>query len=102
MVGKKDVLHIASLARIRLSDQEAEDFVAKLEPIFEHVETIQAVDTSAVKDGFHASGLKNIFREDLVEDPAEHPGEMVKLAADHSGTFIRTPIVVGKSEGEIS
>lgn len=49
-VDISDVRGIASLARLRLDDEELERLTGELNRILEHVETLQGLDTSTLTD----------------------------------------------------
>jgi aspartyl-tRNA(Asn)/glutamyl-tRNA(Gln) amidotransferase subunit C len=50
-VTRKDVQHVASLARLGLSDERATSLVAELNTILGHMEVLSRVDTSAAGSG---------------------------------------------------
>ena len=64
-----DVTHVAKLARLNLTEEEAKLFQAQLGRILEYAEKLREPDTSAVEDAAHAFPIFNRFRED---EP--HPG----------------------------
>ena len=61
---KEEVLHMAALCRIALSDEEVEYLRGQLSDILEHVRTLQEVDTEGVLPTSHSAGLTSIMRED--------------------------------------
>jgi len=73
-LNKEDIHRIARLARIAVTDQEAEDIGQKLGGIFALIEEMQAVDTSGVAPMSHAMDLVQRLREDKVTeaDQREH------------------------------
>ena len=60
-----DVKHVAKLAELEFSDEEAEKITPQLDKILEHVARISAVDTDNVENTSHVLDLKNVFREDI-------------------------------------
>lgn len=60
------VRHIATLARLRLSDEEVTRFAPELTSILGFVEQLQEVDTSNVEATAQATGKRNALREDVV------------------------------------
>ncbi len=60
----EQVRHIARLARLALSQDEAEIFSLQLSNILENFEILQQVDTTNVAPTTQANPLQNIFRED--------------------------------------
>ena len=63
-----DVKRIAALARIAVSEAEAEQALAQLSGIFALIERMQAVDTSGIEPMSHAQDLILRLREDRVTE----------------------------------
>lgn len=66
-VTKDLVLHIAKLARINLTDEEAEKFTKQMGDIVGFVDTLNKVDTEGVTETNQVNGMENILREDEVK-----------------------------------
>ncbi len=69
-----DVRHIANLARIALTDDEAATFQAQIGQVLDHVAKMRTVDVTGIEPTAHAFPVFNIFREDVPRDwftPAE-------------------------------
>jgi aspartyl-tRNA(Asn)/glutamyl-tRNA(Gln) amidotransferase subunit C len=64
----QDIQHIARLARIRVSETEAEAARAQLNSIFGLIEQMQAVDTRGVEPMSHALDVAQRLREDRVSE----------------------------------
>lgn len=69
MLTLDEVKHVAKLARISLSDKEAEKYQDQLGKILDYMEKLKKVDTLGVatSDG-GTIDLKNVWREDMVRD----------------------------------
>lgn len=69
-ISREDVAHLASLARIDLSEAELERLGAELPAILEHVAVVQeAVQDSGAEDVpamSHPQPISNVLREDVV------------------------------------
>ena len=63
-----EVKRIAHLARIEVSESEAETYLAQLSSIFGLVEEMQAVDTSGIEPMAHAQDVVLRLREDAVSE----------------------------------
>jgi aspartyl-tRNA(Asn)/glutamyl-tRNA(Gln) amidotransferase subunit C len=63
---KDDVKHVAKLARLHITDEEAEKFTGQLEAIFVHLDKLAEVDTEGVEETAQVNGLENVMREDMV------------------------------------
>ncbi len=64
---KDQVLHVAKLARMRISDQEAEVYAGQLSGCLEYMEILNELDTSKVEPTAQVTGLLNVARADTVE-----------------------------------
>lgn len=77
MIEKKDVLKLASLARLTIPENEIEKVRKDLESILAYVDQVkEAGDSNKNKEELspefnYDSGVKNVFRED---GPAHEPG----------------------------
>jgi len=65
---KKDIEHIAKLARLDLSEKELEKYGNELSDILGYINQLQEVDTSQVEPTAQVTGLENAFREDEIEE----------------------------------
>ena len=63
-----EVQHIAKLAKLTLSEEEAQKFQKQLVKIFDYIDLIGEMEIGAVPETSHPTGGKNIFREDLVDN----------------------------------
>lgn len=64
MLSKDEVIKIAKLARIKLSDAEVEKFQKELSTILEYLNELQAVDVSGIEEISQITGLINVQRDD--------------------------------------
>ena len=64
MIDRDQVLHVARLARLRLSDEEVERMAGELSTILEHIERIDELDLEGVEPTSHVVELENVLRED--------------------------------------
>ena len=64
MIDREQVLHVARLARLRLSDDEVETMVGELSGILDHVDRIGKLDLEGVEPTSHVVALENVLRAD--------------------------------------
>jgi len=64
MIDRAQVLHVAKLARLRLSEDEVETMVEELSGILDHVDRIGQMDLGGVEPTSHVVALENVLRED--------------------------------------
>lgn len=67
-ISKEEVLHIADLARLELTDEEVAVYQEQLSSILNFIETLNEVDTHDVAETSQVTGLVNRYREDRVHE----------------------------------
>ncbi|KKB74147.1 MULTISPECIES: Asp-tRNA(Asn)/Glu-tRNA(Gln) amidotransferase subunit GatC [Bacillus] len=92
-ISIEEVKHVAHLARLAITDEEAAMFTEQLDSIISFAEELNEVDTENVKPTTHVLQMKNIMRED-VPDKGLPVEEVVKNAPDHKDGYIRVPSIL--------
>jgi aspartyl-tRNA(Asn)/glutamyl-tRNA(Gln) amidotransferase subunit C len=64
VIDREQVLHVARLARLKLSEKEVERMSGELSGILDHVERIAELDLEGVKPTSHVIELENVLRPD--------------------------------------
>ena len=77
---REDVLHLARLAKLTLSDEEVERYTQELGEVLAYVEQLQNVDVDGLKPTYQVTGLENVMREDEVKLLGPTPEELLKNA----------------------
>jgi aspartyl-tRNA(Asn)/glutamyl-tRNA(Gln) amidotransferase subunit C len=90
MIDREQVLHVAKLARLRLTDDEVERMAAELSGILEHVERISALDLDGVNPTSHVIAIENVFRPDEPR-PSWDRDEVLESAPDPASGAFRVP-----------
>jgi aspartyl-tRNA(Asn)/glutamyl-tRNA(Gln) amidotransferase subunit C len=90
MIEKEQVLHVARLARLRLTDEEVERMASELSGILEHVERISELDLEGVEPTTHVIELQNVLRPDEPR-PSWSRDEVLERAPDPAGGAFRVP-----------
>lgn len=90
VIEREQVLHVAKLARLRLSDAEVEKMAGELSGILEHVDRISELDLEGVAPTSHVVELENVLRPD--EPRPSWPKEAVlEQAPDPADGAFRVP-----------
>jgi aspartyl-tRNA(Asn)/glutamyl-tRNA(Gln) amidotransferase subunit C len=90
VIEREQVLHVARLARLALSDDELERMAGELSGILEHVDRISALDLDDVEPTSHVVALENVLRPD--EPEASLPRERaLENAPDVADGAFRVP-----------
>jgi aspartyl-tRNA(Asn)/glutamyl-tRNA(Gln) amidotransferase subunit C len=92
-ISKEQVKHVAHLARLAITEEEAEIFTQQLDSIIMFAEQLNELDTEGVEPTSHVLNIKNILREDKAA--AGHPREEVlKNAPDHQDGQFKVPSIL--------
>jgi len=92
-LSKKDVEHVAALARLGLSDEEKDLFTHQLSRILDFAETIKKLPTEGVPPTSHSIPMKNVFREDKVI-PYADVGSILANAPDVEAHMFKVPKIL--------
>ncbi len=65
VIDRDQVLHVARLARLRLSEEEVETMTGELSGILGHVDRIGKLDLDGVEPTSHVVALENVLRADV-------------------------------------
>jgi aspartyl-tRNA(Asn)/glutamyl-tRNA(Gln) amidotransferase subunit C len=93
VISREDVVHVARLARLALTDAELETLREQLNAILSHIDALRAVDTSGVEPTSHAVPQFNVMRDDEPR-PCFPVEEMLANAPDRVGDFFRVPRII--------
>ncbi len=92
---RDDVLKLARLARLDLSDAEVEEFQSELSEILQYVEQLQGVDIEGLKPTNQVTGLTNVMRQDEVKDYGYATAELLKNVPQTQGEQIKVKRMIG-------
>lgn len=92
-LSRDEVLHIALLARLRLTETEIAKFREQLSNILENFEVLQQVDTSNVPPSSHSIARQNVLREDEIA-PSLPQNQVLANAPKREGDFFRVRAVL--------
>jgi aspartyl-tRNA(Asn)/glutamyl-tRNA(Gln) amidotransferase subunit C len=85
---REDVLKLALLSRLKLSEEEIENFQGELSEILGYVEMLDKVDTSGLEPTYQVTGLRNVTRSDEPQDyQASLEGLLKNAPAVQDGQF---------------
>ena len=89
-IGRDEVLHVARLARLELSDEELERFGAQLSAILEAVGKVAELDLEGIEPTAHPLDLVNVWAEDEPR-PSLSVEDALANAPDRERGFFRVP-----------
>ena len=89
-ISRDDVLHVARLARLELSDAEVERFQEQLSAILEAVSKVQELDLADVPPTSHPLDVVNVWRDDEPR-PSLPVEQALANAPDSQDDMFRVP-----------
>jgi len=92
---REDVLKLARLARLTITDEEVEKYRAELSEILKYVEQLQNADVEGLEPTSQVTGLKNVMREDVVEDYGVTPDDLLRVAPKTEGRHVKVKRMMG-------
>jgi aspartyl-tRNA(Asn)/glutamyl-tRNA(Gln) amidotransferase subunit C len=93
MISREDVLHVARLARLELSEPELERMREQLNSILTYIDRLKELDVTGVEPTSHAVPMVNVMRDDVVV-PSFPRDEMLANAPDRVGELVRVPRIL--------
>ena len=87
MVNAEEVKSVAENARIKIEDEEAENFAEDFEEILEMFETLDEIDTEDVEPAFHPVETEAKSREDRKEETLEKEQVFQNTENEEDGFF---------------
>jgi aspartyl-tRNA(Asn)/glutamyl-tRNA(Gln) amidotransferase subunit C len=90
MIDREQVLHVARLARLELSEEEVERMSNELSTILDHVERISELDLDDVEPTSHVVELENVLRADKPR-PSWSRERILEQAPDPADGAFRVP-----------
>lgn len=92
---REDILKLARLARISLTEAEVAAFAAEFTEILKYVEQLNAVDTSGLQPTSQVTGLTNVTRTDKVIDYGYPVDKLLANVPSTSGDLIKVKRMIG-------
>jgi aspartyl-tRNA(Asn)/glutamyl-tRNA(Gln) amidotransferase subunit C len=95
-LSREDVIHVARLARLDLSDEEVELFTAQLRTVLDHAADVASLDLSHLEPSSHPIALQNVLRADEPR-PSLDREEVLAAAPSVEDHRFRVPRIGGEA-----
>jgi aspartyl-tRNA(Asn)/glutamyl-tRNA(Gln) amidotransferase subunit C len=96
-ISREEVLHIALLARVGLSEEEVARLTEQLSNILENFEALQQVNTDNVPPTAQSIPLQNVMKDDIVQ-PSMPVNDVLANAPRREGDFFRVKAVLEEGQ----
>jgi aspartyl-tRNA(Asn)/glutamyl-tRNA(Gln) amidotransferase subunit C len=95
-LSREDVVHVANLARLTLSEDEVDLFTAQLRTVLEHAADVAALDLSHLAPMAHPIPVENVLRPDEPQ-PSLDRSEVLAAAPSVEDDRFRVPRIGSES-----
>ena len=92
-ISREGVLHVATLARLAVTDEEVDVLTGQLAAVLEHAADVAALDTTGVAPTAHPVPLLNVLRDDVVQPSLDRDEVLAQAPAAETGRFRVPPIL---------
>lgn len=93
-ISRDDVLHLAQLSSLALSESEIEDLRTDISNILGYVEKLKELDTKDVEPTYQVTGLQNVWRDDTVINYGVTREELLARAPESVDNQVKVPKVL--------
>ncbi|NLO89143.1 MAG: Asp-tRNA(Asn)/Glu-tRNA(Gln) amidotransferase subunit GatC [Clostridia bacterium] len=90
---REEVEQVAMVARLELSEEEAENYTQELNSILQYVDKLHELDLKNVEPMVHVLTINNVFREDKVGEGLSRDAALDNAPRKEDGQFIVPKIV---------
>jgi aspartyl-tRNA(Asn)/glutamyl-tRNA(Gln) amidotransferase subunit C len=97
-LSREEVEHVASLARLGLSEEEVGRMQEQLSSILEHIAALDRLHTAAIPPTAQVIALSNVMREDVVRDSLPRDAVLTNAPRQTDGFFEVHAILGGTDE----
>lgn len=94
-LSREDVIKLAALARLDLSDDEIAEYSQELTEILHYVEQLQNVDVAGLVPTNQVTGLTNVMRDDEIVDYGYDPKDLLKNVPAVENDHIKVKRMIG-------
>ena len=95
-LSRADVVHVAHLSRLALTDEEIDRFTLQLAAVLEHAADVSSLDTEGVPPTAHPLDLVNVLRPDTPRPGLDRDEVLAMAPAAEDGRF-RVPRILGEA-----
>ena len=93
-----DARYVADLARLEITDKEAEIYGAQLDDVLDYVNKLRELDIENIEPTAHAAPLDNVWRDDIPGTSLERAAVLANAPASEDDAFIQVPAVIEEED----
>ncbi|MBU1101449.1 MAG: Asp-tRNA(Asn)/Glu-tRNA(Gln) amidotransferase subunit GatC [Bacteroidetes bacterium] len=92
-LSKKDIEHIAKLAKLKFTDEEMAKMEPQLNSVLEYMDKLSELDTDNVEPLSHPVENINVFRDDILKDSISTE-DALRNAPKRDENYFKVPKVI--------
>ena len=92
-ISVSDVVHVAKLARLHLTDEEVSAMQKDLGSVIAFADTLNSIDTEGVTPSAHAVAVTNVLREDVAKESFDREKLLMNAPSQEDGCYIVPKVV---------
>ena len=93
-ITREDVLHLAELSNISLSEEQIEPLIRDLGNIVNYFSQLDELNTENVEPTYQCFDMQNVWREDVIEDFEAKRDDLLALTVESEDNKIKVPKVL--------
>lgn len=93
-ISREEILHLAELSNLSLSDGEIENLSTDLNNIIGYISQLDELNTEGVEPTYQMFEMENVWREDVITSFEAKRDDLLALAAETNENQIKVPKVL--------
>ncbi len=93
-ITREDVLHLADLSSISLSEEQIEPLIKDLGNIVNYFAQLNELNTEDVEPTYQCFDMQNVWREDVIEDFEANREDLLSLTVESEDNQVKVPKVL--------
>ncbi len=93
-IKREEILHLANLSNISLSDDEVESLGKDLQDIIKYISQLDELNTDGVEPTYQVFEMENVWRDDEIQEQGVSREELLALAETSRDNQIEVPKVL--------
>ena len=93
-ISRDDVLHLAQLSRLQLSEDEVDSLAEDITNILGYVEQLDELDTENIEPTYQVTGLDSVWRDDEINTNDVSKDALLALSPDKADNQVKVPKVL--------
>ena len=94
VITREDVLHLAKLSNLRLSEEQIEPLKKDLDNIVSYISQLDELDTEGIEPTYQCFDMQNVWREDVIEEFEANREDLLNLTVESEDHQIKVPKVL--------